>query len=60
VPVVELRKEHYQHKQYGKIFAPIFNIVDWATMEGETTPAATEAEDEFAPEAPRRRSRRAA
>ena len=63
VPVVELRKEHYQHKQYGKIFAPIFNIVGWANMEGETTPQPLEdvAEDEApADEAPRTRRRRVA
>ena len=60
VPVVELRKEHYQHKQYGKIFSPVFKIVDWASMEGEATPAAVEDTDEAeaaAEEAPRRRRR---
>ena len=63
VPVVELRKEHYQHKQYGKIFSPIFKIVDWATMDGEAAPQPLEdaAEDEApADEAPRTRRRRVA
>lgn len=39
VPVVVLGKDHYQHKSYGRIFTPVFEIVEWASMEGETTPA---------------------
>jgi hypothetical protein len=53
VPVVKLKKEHYQHKSYGRIYTPIFEIVEWVGMDGE---AAAEAEVE----APARRRRVAA
>jgi hypothetical protein len=53
VPVVLLKKEHYQHKSYGRIYTPIFEIVEWMGMDGE---AAAEAEVE----APARRRRVAA
>jgi hypothetical protein len=35
VPVVNLKKEHYQHKSYGRIYTPVFEIIDWISMEGE-------------------------
>jgi hypothetical protein len=35
VPVVRLKKDHYQHKSYGKIFTPVFEVVEWVSMEGE-------------------------
>ena len=38
VPVVRLKKDHYQHKSYGKIFTPVFEIVEWIGMEGEPEP----------------------
>ena len=34
VPVVLLKKEHYQHKSYGRIFTPVFEVVDWISMDG--------------------------
>ena len=55
VPVVLLKKEHYQHKSYGRIYTPIFEIVEWMGMDGE----APEVEA-AAPEAPARRRRSAA
>lgn len=36
VPVVLLKKEHYQHKSYGRIYTPVFEIVEWVSMDGET------------------------
>lgn len=35
IPIVELDMESYEHKkkQYGKIFNPIFNLVDFMTVE---------------------------
>ncbi|OLB69675.1 MAG: hypothetical protein AUI16_27815 [Alphaproteobacteria bacterium 13_2_20CM_2_64_7] len=30
MPVVTLQSESYQHNLYGKIFKPVFHIVDWA------------------------------
>ena len=58
VPVVRLKKDHYTHKSYGKIFTPVFEVVEWVGMDGK-------AEEEKAPEAPvaeeaPRRRRRAA
>lgn len=52
VPVVRLGKEHYQHKVYGRIYTPVFEIVSWASMDGEV-----EAAPEAAPETPARRRR---
>ena len=55
VPVVLLKKEHYQHKSYGRIYTPLFDIVEWVGMDGEA-PVVEDA----APEAPARRRRSAA
>lgn len=49
VPIVQLKKEHYAHKSYGRIYTPVFEVVSWASMDGEQ-PAAEEA-----PKAGRRR-----
>ncbi len=54
VPVVALKKDSYQHKSYGKIYTPVFEIVEWASMDGQTEEA-EEAKEEAAP-ARRRRS----
>ncbi len=35
VPVVQLESDWYKHKEYGQIFFPIINIVDWIPMEGK-------------------------
>ncbi len=52
VAIVLLKKEHYQHKSYGRIYAPVFEVKEWISMDGE--PAAAEQE-----EAPARRRRAA-
>ena len=49
VPVIRLKKEHYMHKSFGRIYTPLFEIEAWIGMEGE----AKEPE----PEAPARRRR---
>jgi len=54
VPVVALKKDSYQHKSYGKIYTPVFEIQDWASMDGQTEDA-EEGKEEAAP-ARRRRS----
>ena len=63
VPLVEMNAESYEHKTYGKIFNPVFEIVGWATMDGEKAeePDGTEpaAEEPAAEEKPRRRRRKA-
>jgi hypothetical protein len=35
VPVVELGKEHYTHKSYGRIYTPVFKVLEWVGMDGE-------------------------
>lgn len=32
-PIVTLGASHYIHKQYGKIYKPVFEIVEWMTVE---------------------------
>ena len=53
VPIVVLKKEHYQHKSYGRIFSPLFDIQKWIGMDG----AVEETVEEPAP-APTSRRRR--
>jgi hypothetical protein len=55
VPVVRLKKDHYSHKSYGKIYTPVFEIVEWVGMDGDSAPEAEAIE-----EAPAGRRRRAA
>jgi hypothetical protein len=55
VPVVLLKKEHYQHKSYGRIFTPLFDIQSWVSMDGEEPVVEAEEVAEAAP-ARRRRS----
>ena len=35
VPVVKLKKDHYTHKSYGRIFTPVFEIVGWMGLDGK-------------------------
>jgi hypothetical protein len=51
VPVVRLKKDHYVHKSYGRIYTPEFEIVEWVGMDAEPAEAAP------AEEAPARRRR---
>ena len=45
VPIVRLKKDHYTHKSYGRIYTPVFEIVDWVSMDGESDePESVEAE----------------
>lgn len=74
VPVIELLVDSYKHKEYGKIYKPVFKIVEWATMEGvmQTDEPEDEPEPAVEPKAakvkatpkkeasPRKRRRRAA
>jgi hypothetical protein len=55
VPVIYLKKEHYQHKSYGRIYTPVFDIVEWVGMDAETSTADTAGEDEAPAESSRRR-----
>jgi len=52
VPIIKLGKDHYTHKSYGRIYTPVFEVVEWISMDGETVePVAAEA----APASGRRR-----
>ena len=58
VPVVLLKKEHYQHKSFGRIYTPVFDVKEWVSIDGKAPePAAEEAPAE---EGTRRRRRAAA
>jgi hypothetical protein len=54
VPVIYLKKEHYQHKSYGKIYTPVFDIKEWVGMDAE---ASGETAEEDAPAETTRRRR---
>jgi hypothetical protein len=54
VAVVRLRKDHYAHKSYGKIYTPVFEVIEWISMDGEPEPVVE------APAAPAGRRRRSA
>jgi hypothetical protein len=57
VPVVRLKKEHYQHKSYGRIFTPVFDLVKWVSMDADSAGETVEEADAPVDEAPRRRRR---
>jgi hypothetical protein len=52
VPVVTLKRDHYTHKSYGKIYTPVFEVQEWMSMDGKSEEKADEA-------APARRRRAA-
>ena len=59
VPIVRLKKDHYQHKSYGRIYTPVFEIVEWVSMDGNKAEEAP-AEEVVAEEAPATGRRRRA
>ena len=73
VPIVRMTNDHYKHSQYGKIFTPVFDIVEWRSLTDTSKPGAApepaQDEDELvaeyeataaqeAADTPRRRARR--
>jgi len=62
VPVIDLKHESYDHKSFGKINNPIFDIEKWVSMEGDdeagTLPKAEPTEEKESK--PKRRTRRTA
>ena len=41
VPIVKLESEYYQHKSYGRIYTPAFDMVEWVSLTAESgAPAA--------------------
>lgn len=61
VPVITLGKDSYQHKSYGRVFTPVFEVQEWVSMNGEE-PASEDVQQSDAPDeaAPARRVRRTA
>ena len=57
VPVVVLKKEHYNHKSYGRIYTPVFEVVEWLSMDGEGSSEQSESAEAAAPESSGRRRR---
>ena len=56
VPIVRLKKDHYSHKSYGKIYTPVFEIVEWVSMDGEADEPEAAPAVEAAPTGRRRRA----
>ena len=56
VAVVTLGKDHYQHKSYGRIYTPVFDVVEWVGMNGPEAQA-DEPQAESTEPAPTRRRR---
>jgi hypothetical protein len=50
VPLLELKTEHYQHKTYGRIYTPIFDITDWVSMDTDSVAETEDADLEVAAE----------
>ena len=58
VPVVRLKKDHYTHKSYGRIYTPVFEVVEFVSMDGKAEEAEAPAEEAPAAEAAPARRRR--
>jgi len=56
-PVVTLDSDSYRHKKYGKINTPIFNIVDWTTVEAVQPSAEAEEPEEEEEEEPEQKTK---
>lgn len=50
VPVIELARDSYKHKEYGKTYVPVLNITDWVA--NGDIPEAPAASDDEEPETP--------
>lgn len=59
VPIVELGRDSYMHKEFGKTYFPVFTIVDWADENALTVENAGDV-GEAAPPAPVQESKPAA
>jgi hypothetical protein len=60
VAIIKLKKDHYAHKSYGKIYTPVFSVVEWVGMDADEKPAEAEAVAAEEAPAPAGRRRRAA
>ena len=57
VPIVQLGKEHYTHKSYGRIYTPLFAIKEWVGMDGDAKAEEAPEAIEAPVDAPARRRR---
>jgi hypothetical protein len=57
VPTVKFKKDHYTHKSYGRIFTPVFDIVNWLGLDGKQDDAPPAEAAPAAEAAPTRRRR---
>lgn len=46
VALITLYSEHYRHKEYGKVYNPLFELQGWASMDGLEMAAPEGSEDE--------------
>lgn len=44
LPIIQLNRDHYMHKEFGKTYFPVFNLVDWVD-EGEVGGGGAEVEE---------------
>jgi hypothetical protein len=54
-PIVLLRKDSYQHSQYGRVWTPVLEIVDWMPLSGPAPAPAPTSPPESVPQPRRRR-----
>ena len=45
VAVVKLDSEYYQHKSYGRVYTPVFDVIDWISLDGAPAEAQADAAD---------------
>jgi hypothetical protein len=45
VAVVKLGSEYYQHKSYGRVYTPVFDVIEWISLEGEPAAESAPSED---------------
>jgi hypothetical protein len=55
VPIAQLRKDSYPHDQYGRVWFPVFDLVDWMPLSG---PAPTSTSPSPSPSQPTEQPRR--
>jgi hypothetical protein len=61
VAVIALAKEHYTHREFGRIYTPLLEVKSWVSLDGSAdTPKLEDAAPTEEPEAPRRRRRASA
>ena len=48
-PIVQLEKDSYQHRQYGRVWTPVLTIVDWMPLRRSGAGAGAAADVAAAP-----------